>query len=157
MSYWREWVYAMNTLPATEVHTALFLKNVGFPNSKTETEIRLRNQLTSITKFSKVCGSARPPLAPRSSYISFLFILKQLDLIKRHIISLLHFALYFPFPTLYFFYYIQIVKWRNNNTTTTTNNNNNNKHNKHSSFFNWKKKIKTNTTQQSTNITNKVL
>ena len=41
------YVCAMHTLPAREVHTALFLKNVGFPNNKTETDIRLKNQLTS--------------------------------------------------------------------------------------------------------------
>ena len=40
-------VCTMHTLPAREVHTALFLKNVGFPNNKTETDIRLKNQLTS--------------------------------------------------------------------------------------------------------------
>ena len=37
----------MNTLPAKEVHTAQFLKNVGFPNNKTETDTRLNNQLMS--------------------------------------------------------------------------------------------------------------
>ena len=42
----------MNTLPAKEVHTALFLKNVDFPNNKTETDIRLKNQLRNTSHLS---------------------------------------------------------------------------------------------------------